>query len=216
MARVSLLYPDGEAHRGMWVMGPRERTPKTHLRRLTGVESILQAELRTRNGTTEDAAIAAAHSLHRFNDIRYQGATTVLYKAGVSLDTGYDGTPLEFDVSEPRVGTAAEYLFVSGGGKLRKVETDGTVSQWGIDPPEGGNWDAAVGTTGENEEEVTVGAGQTTPIIPTDGTYTGGVTFHDSFNGAAQNVNIETEEVLSASGSAYCSPWNIAAQEEQF
>lgn len=215
MARVNLTNFRNENHKGLWVMGPRERTPGTHMRRLRAIHSIRDRELRSRNGTTVDATIAAAHSLTRFNDIRFQGATTILYRAGISIDTGYDGSPLEFDVSEPKSGVAAEYLFVSGGGKLRKVDTSGSVTQWGIDPPDDGNWGATIADagTGESTSEVMVGTGQTKSIVPTDGTYTGGVTFvSDIF----QLVSIETTDVLSASGSAYCTPWSLSGDSEEF
>ena len=216
MARVSLLNFDGGKHKGLWVMGPREQTPSGYLRRLKAIHSLREPELRSRNGTTVDASIAAAHSLTRFNDVRYQAATTVLYKAGISIDTAYDGSSLEFDVATPRSGTSAEYLFISGGSKLRKVDTTGTVTQWGIDAPAGGgNWGVAVGDvgTGEDSNEVTVGTAQTKVIIPTDGTFTGGVTFiADAF----QTITIETTDVFSASGSAYCTPFNIAGTSEDF
>jgi hypothetical protein len=66
--------------------------------------------------------------LFRFNDIRFQGATTVLYRNAVSISTGYDGTPLEFAASEPRSGTDDRYLFVAGGGKLEKVDVGGVAT----------------------------------------------------------------------------------------
>lgn len=215
MARVSLLNFKGEKHKGLWVAGQREQTKAGYLRRLRAVHAIREAELRSRNGTTVEDTIAAAHSLTRFADVRFQGATTVLYRNAISISTGFDGTPLEFDISEPKSGTAAEYLFVSGGGKLEKVDISGTVTQWGIDAPDGGgNWGVAVGDsgTGEDENEVTVGTGQTKEIIPTDGTFGGGVTFVDDI---FQIVALETTDVSSASGSAYCTPWSLEAEEEQ-
>lgn len=206
MARVNLLNFEGDKHKGLWLMGPRERTPSTHLRRLTGVHSLRERELRSRNGTTVDVAIAAAHSLTRFDDVRFQGATTVLYRAGISIDTGYDGTPLEFDVSEPKSGTAAEYLFVSGGGKLTKVDTAGTVTQWGIDPPDAGDWGTTVGGsgTGESDSETSVTAAQTTVLVPTDGTFGGVVNYSLPFTGQGVPTSVVTLDVESSSGSALC------------
>lgn len=155
MPRISLL-PLKEKNKGLWVSGPRERTFLEYMRRNQATHLLREREIRSRNGTTAGAAIAAAHSLHKFNDVRFQGATTVLYRNAVSIDTAYDGTPLEFSVSEPLTGTDAEYLFVSGGGKLRKVDTTGTVTQWGISPPDDGDWGASIGGTEETETAVTV------------------------------------------------------------
>lgn len=166
MPKISLI-PLQEKSKGLWMTGPREQTPANYMRRNRGVHLLRERVIRSRTGTTADETIAAAHSLHKFNDIRYQGATTVLYKAGVSLDTGYNGTPLEFQVSSPRTGTDAQYLFVSGGGKLRKVETDGTVTQWGISPPSTGDWGASVGGNEETDTEVTVFDPQETTIAST-------------------------------------------------
>ena len=88
MPRISLL-PLGSKNKGLWVSGPREKTSQDFLRRNKGINLLRETELRSRNGTTADAAIAAAHSLTKFNDVRFQGATTVLYKNAVSVDTGY-------------------------------------------------------------------------------------------------------------------------------
>lgn len=199
MARVNLLNFNDRPHKGLYIAGSRERTPPSHMRRLTAVHAIRERILRTRNGTEVDATIAAAHSLGRMNDVRFQGATTVLYRNGVSIDTAYDGTPLEFEASNPRTGTAAEYLFVSGGGKLRKVDTTGTVTQWGIDPPSGGNWDAA-GGTGETEEETTVIDPQETTIALTNST--SGWSHAATADAGSGTVTLVTAGVLSASGFA--------------
>lgn len=169
MPRISLL-PLKEKSKGLWMTGPREQTPPDYMRRNRGVHLLRERVIRSRTGSTADASIAAAHSLHKFNSIRYQGATTVLYKAGVSLDTGYNGTPLEFQVSSPLTGTNAQYLFVSGGGKLRKVDTSGTVTQWGISPPSSGNWGASIGGTEENTNAVTVVDPQEKTLAPTTST----------------------------------------------
>lgn len=169
MARVSLI-PLKQKNKGLWISGPREKTGIDYLRRNRGINLLRETELRSRNGTTADASISAAHSLTKFNDVRYQGATTILYKAGSSIDTGYDGTSLEFAASEPRTGTDAEYLFVSGGGKLRKVDTSGTVTQWGISPPSSGNWGTSVGGNEESEDSITVFDPQEKTIAVTNST----------------------------------------------
>lgn len=203
MPRISLLDWNGGEPRGLWISGPRERTPRTHLRRYTAPHQIREREIRTRNGTTVDASIAAAHSLGRFDDVRFQGADASLFRAGVSIDTGYDGTPLDFVVSEPRVGTDAEYLFVCGGGKLVKVEDDGTVSQWGIDPPTGGGW-SATGGVGEDSSETTVVDPQEKTIADTTST-TGWFGSPAPFQ--------STVDVDSPSGSAICQTF-VAEESE--
>lgn len=170
MPRISLVNFSEGSHRGLWINGPRERTPQGHWRRLLAVHSIRDRELRTRDGTTIDVAIAAAHSLHRFNDVRFQAATTVLYRAGVSVSTGHDGTPLDMVVSEPRSGTDDEYLFVCGGGKVEKVDTTGAVTQWGIDPPSDVNWGVGPGGNDEEEDDVAVTGPQIRDLCPTNST----------------------------------------------
>lgn len=166
MPRISLI-PLNEKNRGLWITGPREQTDPNYLRRNQGAHLLRERVIRSRTGTTSAALIAAAHSLHKFNDVRFQAAGTILYKNGVVLDTGYDGTRLTMQTSEPRTGTDAEYLFVSGGGKLRKVDTAGTVTQWGIDAPSTGNWGASIGGTEENTNAVTVVDPQERTIAPT-------------------------------------------------
>lgn len=169
MPKISLM-PLQEKSKGLWMTGPREQTPVNYMRRNEGVHLLRERVIRSRTGTTADANVNAAHSLHKFSTIRYQGATTILYRAGVSIDTGYNGTPLEFQVSSPRTGTDLQYLFVSGGGKLRKVTTAGVVSQWGISPPAAGNWGASIGGSEEAVTEVTVVDPQEKTLIDTTST----------------------------------------------
>ena len=169
MPRISLI-PLNEKNRGLWITGPREHTDPNYLRRNQGVHLLRERVIRSRTGTTADALIAAAHSLHKFNDVRFQGASTILYRNGIMLDTGYDGTRLTMQTSEPKTGTDLEYLFVSGGGKLRKVDTSGTVTQWGIDAPAAGIWGASIGGSEENTNAVTVFDPQETTVAATTST----------------------------------------------
>lgn len=195
MPRITLTSFPEEKHRGLWINGPREGTPQGSWRRLTGAHSIRERQLRTRDGTTVDVAISAAHSLARFNDVRFQGATTVLYRNAVSISTGLDGTPLEFSVSEPRTGTEAEYLFVCGGGRVEKVDTSGTVTQWGIDPPSDATWGVSPGGTGEEETATTV-------VDPQERTLADTTSLTNWTGNPAPFVR--TSGVVSASGSAIC------------
>ena len=210
MPRVSLLDFDADKHRGLWIAGPRERTPRTHMRRLTAIHSIRERLLRTRDGSVTDVAVANAHSLARFDDVRFQGDGVNLRRAGVIIDSGQDGTPLEFEVSEPRTGTDAEYLFVAGGGSLIKVDTAGVVTQWGIDPPTGTDWNITVGT-GEDSDQVTVADPQEKQIV--DSTVVTNWTASDA-DGTLVGT-IVTEDVLTPSGSAVCFSFREAGTADE-
>lgn len=210
MPRYQLVGFDEDKNMGLWINGSRETTPKNFWRRQTGSHAIRERELRSRDGTVIDTTVAAAHSLGRFDDVRFQGAGTSLFRAAVSISTGYDGTPLDLIVSEPRTGTDAEYLFVAGGGKLEKVEDTGTVSQWGIDPPTGGNWGIAPGI-GEDDDEVVVIGPQETIIADTTtldpaGSFDGWFGFPAPF--------LSTDAVDSPSGSAICQ-LSITSQDNE-
>lgn len=169
MARVSLLDFEGSENKGLWISGPRERTPATHMRRLAALNAIRERELRTRNGSVLVLpAVALAHSLTRFDDVRFQAAGGTLFRNGVSIDTGYDGTPLDFVVAEPRGGTDAEFLFVCGGGKLTKVDSTGTVTQWGIANPTVGPWGDGPGGDNERSDATIVNPPQDKDIDAAD------------------------------------------------
>ena len=117
MGRTSLIDFGG----GLWISGPVNRTPKGNFRRFRGVHQIRTSSLRSRNGTTQLFALDA-HSLHRFNDLRFQGAGSVLYRDGVSAQTGLTGTGWSFVRMPPVSGVKlsdavlADYLFVAGAG----------------------------------------------------------------------------------------------------
>lgn len=209
MPRTSLLDFNGEKHKGLWVSGPRERTPRSHMRRLTAIHAIRERLLRTRNGSITDVAVGAVHSLTRFDDVRFQGDGVNLRRAGVIINSAQDGTPLEFEVSEPRTGTDAEFLFVAGGGALIKVDSTGTVTNWGIDPPSGSGWNITIGT-GEDDDEVTVVDPQEKTFASTTVT-TGWSSF---FNGNAAAPFLDTNLIPTPSGSAVCFDLQAAADEE--
>lgn len=204
MARFSLTFFGEGKTKGLWINGPRETIPKNFWRRNTGSHAIRERQMRSRDGTTLDVVVSAAHSLSRFDDVRFQAAGTVLFRAGVSVSTGLDGSPLDMIVSEPRTGTDAEYLFHCGAGRLEKLDTAGVVTQWGIDPPTGGTWGIDPGGNGEDDGEVTVVDPQEKLIADTT-TTDGWFGFPDPF--------LETNGVLSASGSAVCQDY-LDEQEE--
>ena len=195
MARFSLVLFNEDKNKGLWINGPRENTPRNFWRRQTGSHAIRERLLRSRDGTTIDSTVAAAHSLSRFDDVRFQAAGTDLFRAGVSISTGLDGTPLDLIVSEPRTGTDDEYLFHCGGGRLEKVDSTGVVTQWGIDPPSAGNWAVSPGGTGEDDTETTVVDPQEKTIADTT-TIVGWQGNPPPF--------LRTTDVISPSGSAIC------------
>jgi hypothetical protein len=116
-----------------------------------------------------------------------------LYRASSAILTGLDGTPLTFAVSEPRSGTNAEYLFVSGsasGGRLKKVDTSGIVTNWGIAAPASGAW----ATEGESDAstEVTVTAPQSNNYNSTFFSSTSGWTVNSLLAGNPTQLTLGT------------------------
>lgn len=211
MARFSLMITE-EKNKGLWINGPRESTPRGFWRRQSGSHAIRERELRSRDGTTVDVAVPTAHSLGRFDDVRFQGASTTLFRAGVSISTGLDGTPLDLVVSEPRTGVDAEFLFSCGGGRLEKVDSAGVVTQWGIDPPASGTWAVDPGGAGEDDSEVTI-------IPPQDKTIGDTTTLNPlgtaGWFGAPTPISLSTDDVLSASGVAVCHTLAEPEDEQQ-
>lgn len=83
-----------------------------------------------------------AHSITKYGGLYHYGVAGDLYRDGVKIiDNLFDGTRLMFARMPPSLAPnvaanqVSDYLFVSGGGLLKKIARDGTVSQWGIDPP---------------------------------------------------------------------------------
>lgn len=134
MARI-VLYRG--PHKGLWVAGPRETMPEGTLRRARGVHPVATRSIRTRHGSLSVHSLVGVHSLFRFGDVRFQGAGTVLYRAGSSILTGLSGARLAFVRMPPTIGLE-DYLFVTGGGLMRKVGSDGAVTNWGIAAPSDG------------------------------------------------------------------------------
>ena len=209
MPRLSLLPFNDRINNGLWINGAREYTPSSYFRRLTGMHAIRERLLRSRDGTTVDVAVAASHSLTRFDDVRFQGAGTTLFRAGVSILTGLDGSPLDFIVSEPRTGTEDEYLFTCGGALVRKVDTTGTVTQWGIDPPTGGTWGVLPPGNGEDDSGVIVNDPQEDTIADTTST-TGWLCGGNDLG----NVFLFTDNVPTPSGSAVCCNVGFSADND--
>lgn len=95
--------------------------------------------------------MANAHSLYRYDDLRFWGLGFDLYRDGSIIFSGFDGSrlawarmPPSLDPNVMAVGIK-DYLFIAGGGDLIKVDPLGATSDWGIDPPPDG-FTATVGT----------------------------------------------------------------------
>ncbi len=122
--------------RGLWVTGPRELSPADALRRARGIGSIKRKAIRSRNGSTL-LRPGNAHSLYRFEDVRFYGIGISLFRELAAIVNDFDGTRLTFVQMPPQVGLR-DSLFVAGGGKLVKIDELGAVTKWGIDaPPDG-------------------------------------------------------------------------------
>lgn len=135
---------------GLWVAGPRDKNPEGSLRRAKGVSNSHEPHIRSRWGGQElygsSVFAAAPHTFIRFGDVRFQGASTILYRDGTSIRTGLDGTRL-YGVAAPPTPGITDSLFVSGGGSLFKVDTSGNDTNWGITTP-GSGMGAADGVAG--------------------------------------------------------------------
>jgi hypothetical protein len=118
---------------GLFLAGRKDRMPEGTLRRNKGLHPDSTTTMQSRNGSMFVKNLNA-HSLFEFNDLRFAGATTAFYRDGVSVKTGLTGDRLRFAKMPPTLGVA-DSLFVAGGGDLFKIDSSGTVSQWGIDAP---------------------------------------------------------------------------------
>lgn len=130
---------------GLWVAGGKEQTPEGALRRNRGANAIKTGSLRSRLGSTLLYSLTA-HSLFRYNDVRFAGVSTSLYRDGSSIYALLDGSRLAF-VTMPPQTDVFDYLFIAGGGDLIKVDSSGNVSQWGIAAPNN-DPSAAIGAAG--------------------------------------------------------------------
>jgi len=163
--------------RGLFLEGAQENMPEGSWRRFKGVKATSTNSIMSRNGSTSEENLADVHSLKRFNDILFQGATTVFYQSGVSRKTGLSGDRLTMIAMPPTVGKT-DILYVSGGGDLFKINTSAVVNQWGIDAPADGSFTASAGVAG---------------VLT--GTYQYLVTFRNETDGTRSNANPTAQSV---------------------
>jgi hypothetical protein len=150
--------------RGLWLVGPPETNPPQSLRRAKGAAPLRSLALRSRSGTLSFFALPA-HSMTRYNDEYVIGHGTSLSKSvsraigsevAITGSAVFDSTALTFVQMPPTtvgLGTVgvADYLFVAGGGDLKKVDplfnsAANPVTEWGIDPPDISNASATLVT----------------------------------------------------------------------
>ena len=130
---------------GLFLEGRSDQLPDNTQRRNKGLHPDSLTTMKSRNGSQFVKSLDA-HSLFEFNNLRFAGATTIFFRDGVSVKTGLTGDRLRFAKMPPTLGVE-DSLFVTGGGDLFKINSSGTVTQWGIDAPLT-NPSAAVGIAG--------------------------------------------------------------------
>lgn len=121
-------------NRRLILSGGREQTGPGALRRASGVAPEGTTSVMSRWGSQSLYAIDAIQCYY-WNSHRYQYDGAILYKDGVSVKTGFDGTRLTFVSMPPQEGLQ-DYLFILGGGLTPfKIAPDGSFSNWGIVAP---------------------------------------------------------------------------------
>jgi hypothetical protein len=119
----------------MVLAGGREQTGPAALRRATGVAPINTTSVLSRWGSTLLFPGITATQLYYWHGSRYAYDGSYLYRDGVIIESGFNGTRLSFN-SMPPQGGLDDYLFILGGGKAPfKIAPNGTVTNWGIQAP---------------------------------------------------------------------------------
>lgn len=111
---------------------PADMIPSNALRRARGIHPVKTLTIRSRAGN-DLVSNTRANSLCIFMDLLFQHYSGVLYRNGVSIKS-IAGTYLYFLPAPPTPGKP-DYLFVSNGSSLWKVDSSGTVTKWGIVAP---------------------------------------------------------------------------------
>jgi len=149
--------------KGLMPMGAPDSAPPGTMRRNKGLARVLEGTARSRSGCS-NLYSHAAHSIQRFDAHRYYIAGTVLYRDGVSILTGLSGNRATWVVGPPTLGKP-DYLFLADGTYMYKIATDGTVTNWGIAPPD--NATLAAGTGINLALEAFEAHGDWTAVAPT-------------------------------------------------
>ncbi len=128
----------------LWLAGDSVAMPPGTLRRARATSNVPGPTLRSRDGVDASAGGVSfngtinsciRYGTRRFfcDDLGVLGYSNIGVQSGAFPFTGFDGTRLAF-VKMP-IHETDDYLFIAGGGILKKVGPDGVVSKWGIDAP---------------------------------------------------------------------------------
>jgi hypothetical protein len=118
---------------GLWVTPAEDELPAGALRRGRGVNALKTSSIRSRTGLTTQHALNA-HSITRFGDVLHYGVGTSCYRAAVAVRAGLSGDRLRFTAMPP-IANIEDYLFVTNGDTLFKIDTAGNDTNWGIEDP---------------------------------------------------------------------------------
>lgn len=119
-------------------MGPRDDAPDNALRRAVGIQTPFTPSIRSRFGSTLVQTVAGtAHSLFRFDGVRFVGAGRNLYRGAAIIKPTMSGNRLAFTPMPPQVNLA-DYLFITDGTLPIKVSPAGAITNWGIAAPPNG------------------------------------------------------------------------------
>lgn len=162
--------------KGLWLASPKDVMPQGTLRRASGVHALSRNSARSRPGSSL-LYTGNAHSVFYFAGSWFTCVSTILYRDGTSLITGYDGERLSFVKMPPTAGVK-DYLFVAGGAQLKKVDDDGDDTNWGISPPSQGVSVADSGAGGSP-----------------DGTYRYRITYQNSVTGSRSNAPSDDDDL---------------------
>ena len=120
--------------RRLWLAGGRDQIPNNALRRCVGAAGDLTPSVVSSPGSSLLYAVPNVISLTKYSNVRFQYDGLRLFADGAVLDSGYSGGRLAFAKAPPQLGIV-DYLFLRGGGKQKKLDPLGNLTNWGIDKP---------------------------------------------------------------------------------
>jgi hypothetical protein len=126
----------------LWLSSGRDTIPPNALRRCVGSAPEPEALVKSRWGSTLRFSVPNVISMGCFTNAHYLYDGANLWAAALNdvtahiIDVGYNGQRATFVMAPPAVGLP-DYLFMIGGGKLKKVDPSNNLTNWGIDVPQG-------------------------------------------------------------------------------
>lgn len=118
----------------IWLSGGRDQVPDGYLRRARGIAPEFTGSVRSMWPPQLLYSGITALNLLRFQSQRLQYDGTKLYKNGVSIYSGGNGSRGTF-VSMPASAGLNDYLFLAGSGPLVKFDPNFNETNWGIQFP---------------------------------------------------------------------------------